>query len=161
MSQLAHGVKSGPITIVDAQTFLVPNFHYDGEGPAGYWWVTRGSRQAPTGLRLKDENGSPQPLRRYTGETVVISLPDDKTIYDFDWFGVWCEEFNVDFGHVRIPQHIRVPPSPKMLGIKPEVRRRLRPRPRQSVGQRPTRPRVFGRRIVNHGITRAPRPQRF
>ena len=49
LSRLAHDVKSGPITIVDAQTFLIPNFHYDGEGPAGYWWVTRGPRQGPTG----------------------------------------------------------------------------------------------------------------
>jgi hypothetical protein len=120
LSRLAHGVSSSPITIVDAQTFLIPNFQYDGQGPAGYWWATRGQRQGPKGLRLKDENGSPAPLRKYTGETVVISLPDDKTVYDFDWLGVWCEEFNVDFGHVRIPQHIRVPPSPKMLGIKPE-----------------------------------------
>ena len=103
--------------------------------------MTRGPRQGPKGLRLKDENGSPNPLRRYTGETVVISLPDDKTIYDFDWLGVWCEEFNVDFGHVRIPQHVRVPPSPKMLGIKPEVRR-------------PSSLRIVGRRP---GITRAPR----
>lgn len=50
LSRLAHGVKSSPITIVDAQTFLIPNFHYDGEGPAGYWWVTRGARQGPKGL---------------------------------------------------------------------------------------------------------------
>lgn len=110
------------------------------------------------GLRLKDENGSPAPLRRYHGETVVISLPDDKTIYDFDFFGVWCEEFNVDFGHVRIPQHARVPPSPKMLGIKPEVSQAQRaivalppPRPRR------VQPRGgFGRRN-GAGITRAPR----
>ena len=72
-------------------------------------------------LRLKDENGSEKPLRRYSGETVVISLPEGKTIWDYDFIGVWCEEYQVDFGNTRIPQNIRVPPSPKMLGIKPEV----------------------------------------
>lgn len=121
LSQLAHGVKSGPITIVDAQTFLVPDFHYDGLGPAGYFWLTRGAHGlAANGLRLKDENGSAAPLRKYAGETVVISLPDEFTIYDFDYFGVWCQEFQVNFGQTRIPQQVRVPPSPKMLGIKPE-----------------------------------------
>lgn len=110
------------------------------------------------GLRLKDENGSPAPLRRYSGETVVISLPDDKTIYDFDWLGVWCEEFNVDFGHIRVPQHIRVPPSPKMLGIKPEVspkKKKALPRPPR---RRRVKPRRKGhRRTTSAGITRRPR----
>lgn len=121
LSQLAHGLKSGPITIVDAQTFLVPDFHYDGLGPAAYFWLTRGGQGlSANGLRLKDENGSSNPLRKYTGETVVISLPDELTIYDFDFFGVWCKEFQVNFGQTRIPQSAKVPPSPKMLGIKPE-----------------------------------------
>lgn len=112
---------------------------------------------------MKDENGSPAPLRRYSGETVVISLPDDKTIYDYDWLGVWCQEFNVDFGHIRIPQHIRVPPSPKMLGIKPEVSPnqkaviQLPPPPKRGR----VRPRNRGsRRTAGIGITRQPRGQR-
>lgn len=121
LTGLAHGVRSGPITIADAQTLLVTDFWYDGLGPAGYWWVSRGPRQSPQGLRLKDEKGTPNPLRAYRGEAVLITLPDAKTIYDFDWFGVWCEEFQVDFGHVQLPQHLRVPPSPRMLGLKPEV----------------------------------------
>lgn len=120
-SQLAHGLRSGPITIVDAQTFLVPELHYDGLGPAAYFWLTRGGQGlSASGLRLKDENGSSSPLRKYAGETVVISLPDDLTVYDFDYFGVWCKEFQVNFGQTRIPQAAKVPPSPKMLGIKPE-----------------------------------------
>lgn len=126
LTGLAHGVRSGPITIVDAQTILVPNFWYDGAGPAAYWWVSRGVKQVPQGLRLKDEKGSPNPLRAYRGETVIITLPDTKTIYDFDWFGVYCEEFQVDFGNVLLPQHLRVPPSTKMLNIKQEVRETYR-----------------------------------
>lgn len=121
LSQLAHGLKSGPITVVDAQTFLVPDFHYDGLGPAAFFWLTRGaSGLTANGLRLKDENGSATPLRKYAGETVVITLPEELTIYDFDFFGVWCKEFQVNFGQTRIPQAAKVPPSPKMLGIKPE-----------------------------------------
>ena len=140
LSRLAHNVSSGPITIVDAQTFKIPDFHYDGKAPAGHFWVTRGPKQAATGnhhfllvpifvnflleclinfrvlgLRLKDEKGSEAVLGPYSGQTVVISLPDDKTIYDFDWLGGWCEKFKADFGHTAIPQHIRVPPSPRML----------------------------------------------
>lgn len=61
------------------------------------------------------------PLPKYTGRTVVITLPDDLTVYDFDWFGVWCEEARVDFGSVRLPQNIVVPPSPRTLGVELEV----------------------------------------
>lgn len=118
LSQLAHGVRSGPITIVDAQTFLVPDFHYDGLRPEAFFWLSRGSLGlSASGLRLKEENGSAGPLHKYNGETVVISLPDDLTIYDFDFFGVWRKKFQVNFGQTRISQAAKVPPSPKMLGI--------------------------------------------
>ncbi|XP_067138701.1 protein Skeletor, isoforms B/C-like [Centruroides vittatus] len=120
MSSLQHGVSSGKVMVLDSQTFLVPDFTYDGQGPAAYWWVSKGAGQNERGLRLKDENGSPAPLAQYTGKTVVISLPDIKTIYDYDWLGVWCQEFNVDFGSVKIPHHIAVPPSLSSLGVKTE-----------------------------------------
>lgn len=122
---LAHDVRSGPITVVDAQTFLIPDFTYDGEGPAAYFWASAGSSQNLKGTRLKDENGSDKPLRRYNRETIVISLPENKTIWDYDWFGVYCEEARADLGSTRIPQKVKVPPSPKMLGVKPEVRTTL------------------------------------
>ena len=102
-------------------------------GPAGYWWASKGDKQSPQGLKIPDENGSSKPLRRYGGETIVITLPDNKTIYDCKWYfwhtykecapvefvlmkkivfrpddylGVWCEEYFVDFGHTRIPHNI-------------------------------------------------------
>ncbi|KFM72403.1 Protein Skeletor, isoforms D/E, partial [Stegodyphus mimosarum] len=108
--------------VVDTQTLLVPEFTYDGLGPAAYWWVSRGARQHPRGLRLPDEHGSYAPLPKYTGKTVVITLPEDYTIYDFDWFGVWCDEARVDFGSVALPQNIVVPPSPRSLGIELEYK---------------------------------------
>ncbi|GBL86000.1 Protein Skeletor, isoforms D/E [Araneus ventricosus] len=119
---LEHGVSSGPVLVVDTQTLLVPDFTYDGLGPAAYWWVSRGARQHPRGLRLADENGSFAPLPKYTGKTVVITLPPEYTIYDFDWFGVWCEEARVDFGSVRLAQDLVVPPSPRTLGIELEYK---------------------------------------
>lgn len=119
---MAHGVKSGAVTIVDAQTLLVPDFYYDGEGPAAHFWMTKGVVQSKKGIKLLNENGSTDALRRFSGETVLVSLPEDKTIWDFDWFGVWCESAQVDFGSTRIPQNVKVPPSSKMLGVMPEVK---------------------------------------
>ena len=86
------------------------------------FWVGRGNKPSPQGIRVPDENGKEVPLRRYDRKTIVLTLPGDTTIFDIGHFGVWCEAFAVDFGHVRIPRGLNVPPSLKMLGVSPQVR---------------------------------------
>lgn len=85
------------------------------------FWAGRGPKPTPNGFRIPDENGRILPLVRYDKKTIVLTLPDTLTIFDIDYFGVWCEAFTVDFGHVRLPQALNVPPSLKMLGISPQV----------------------------------------
>lgn len=136
-----HGVASDNIVIVDAQTLLVPNFTYDGEAPGkrlfffitcfflflykfildAKFWVGHGQKPTPLGIRIPDENGRETPLIRYDKKTIVLTLPSDLTFFDIDYFGVWCEAFSVDFGHVRLPKTLNVPPSLRMLGISPQV----------------------------------------
>ncbi|XP_061723466.1 protein Skeletor, isoforms D/E isoform X1 [Cydia pomonella] len=117
-----HGVSSDPVVVVDAQTLLVPNFSYDGEAPDAKFWVGRGSKPSPAGVRIPDENGKEAPLRRYDRKTIVLTLPGELTVFDIGHFGVWCEAFTVDFGHVQLPreQLANVPPSLKMLGVSPQ-----------------------------------------
>nr|QUP51775.1 knickkopf 3 [Locusta migratoria] len=112
-----HAVSSDNIVIVDAQTLLVPNFSYDGEAPDAKFWVGRGSKPSSQGIRVPDENGREEPLRRYDRKTLVLTLPADLTVHEVGHFGVWCEAFAVDFGHVRLPANVNVPPSLKMLGV--------------------------------------------
>ncbi|KYB25165.1 hypothetical protein TcasGA2_TC010675 [Tribolium castaneum] len=119
-----HAISSDPIVIVDAQTLLVPNLSYDGEAPDAKFWVGRGPKPSPQGIRVPDENGKMEPLRRYDRKTVVLTLPGDLTVFDIGHFGIWCEAFTVDFGHVQIPQNVNVPPSLKMLGVSPQKRPR-------------------------------------
>ena len=33
--------------VVDAQTFLIPNFTYDGQAPDAHFWVGEGKRPGP------------------------------------------------------------------------------------------------------------------
>lgn len=86
------------------------------------FWVGRGNKPGSQGTRVADENGLERPLRRYERKTVVLTLPGDMTVQDIGHFGVWCEAFAVDFGHVRIPRSLNVPPSLKMLGVSAQVR---------------------------------------
>jgi hypothetical protein len=68
--------------VVDAQTFLVPAFSYDGQAPDAHFWVGKGTRVGPEGNFVSDENGSDEPLRKYSKKTLVIVLPGDLTVFD-------------------------------------------------------------------------------
>lgn len=85
------------------------------------FWVGAGDKPTPQGIRMADENGKEMPLRRYDHKTIVLTLPGDLTVFDIGHFGIWCEAFTVDFGHVSIPTVLNVPPSLKMLGVLPQV----------------------------------------
>ncbi|XP_038219633.1 protein Skeletor, isoforms B/C isoform X3 [Zerene cesonia] len=119
-----HGVSSDPIVVVDAQTLLIPNFSYDGEAPDAKFWVGRGDKPSPEGIRIPDENGKETPLRKYDKKTIVLTLPGELTVFDIGHFGVWCEAFTVDFGHVVLPRAAlaAAPPSLRMLGVSPQSR---------------------------------------
>ncbi|CAH2245277.1 jg15671 [Pararge aegeria aegeria] len=118
-----HGVASDAIVVVDAQTLLVPNFSYDGEAPDAKFWVGRGDKPSPQGIRIPDENGKEAPLRKYDRKTIVLTLPGELTVFDVGHFAVWCEAFTVNFGHVTLPRAAlaNVPPSLKMLGVSPQT----------------------------------------
>ncbi|XP_065351626.1 protein Skeletor, isoforms B/C-like isoform X2 [Cloeon dipterum] len=117
-----HHVSSDPVVIVDAQTFLVPNFSYDGEAPDAKFWVGSGETPTPQGIKVADENGSFDPLKKYDSKTLVITLPGTLTVHEIGHFGVWCEAFAVDFGHVKVPPYALVPPSLRMLNVSPQSR---------------------------------------
>ncbi|XP_034937243.1 protein Skeletor, isoforms B/C isoform X3 [Chelonus insularis] len=116
-----HRVKSDPIVVIDAQTLLVPSFSYDGEAPDVKFWVGTGSAPSPQGIRVPDENGKTAPLPSYNNKTIVLTLPGDLTIFQIDYFSVYCEAFAVSFAFIHIPKGLNVPPSLNMLGISPQV----------------------------------------
>ncbi|CAH4035380.1 unnamed protein product [Pieris brassicae] len=138
-----HGVSSDPIVVVDAQTLLIPNFSYDGEAPDAKFWVGRGDKPSPEGIRIPDENGKETPLRKYDKKTIVLTLPGELTVFDIGHFAIWCEAFTVNFAHVTLPRAVlsNVPPSLKMLGVSPQSRNKQlsasTPRETKARGTRP------------------------
>ena len=40
------------MVIVDAQTFLIPSFNYDGQAPDAHFWVGTGERPGPEGMPI-------------------------------------------------------------------------------------------------------------
>ncbi|XP_076177973.1 protein Skeletor, isoforms B/C isoform X2 [Ptiloglossa arizonensis] len=110
-SRLAHGLRSGNITILDSKTFYIPNLHYDGAGPDTYFWVGNDSEPNTFGTKVPNEKRSLAPLREYQGEDIEIVLPGNLTVYDINWLSVWCVAYKHNFGHVFIPKDLDVPPA--------------------------------------------------
>lgn len=101
-----------------SKTPLYEGFTYDGEGPAAYFYV--GNSKAPSaanGFRIRDERGSNGVLKRYRNKDITLTLPEGKTLRDIKWFSVWCDEFSVDFGNVKIPQNLDFPRPQKIAGL--------------------------------------------
>lgn len=117
LENTSHGVSSGSITVLDTQTFLIPDFSYDGTGKQVHWLLSRGLKPNTGGTRLRDENGSELPLKQYSKKTVVISVPDGHSVFDYDSLSVWSDHDVRDYGFVKLPRDVLVPPSPRALGI--------------------------------------------
>ncbi|XP_054714140.1 protein Skeletor, isoforms B/C-like [Uloborus diversus] len=124
LSSLAHGVRSGSVIIKDAKTIHISNLHYDGAGPDAFFLVGRGEAPHPAGTKVPDENGRMQKLHGYSGESIEIRLPDELTIFDFDWFALYCIAFQQNFGHVLIPKDLNVPADLQTLlaGFRKEMK---------------------------------------
>lgn len=51
------------------------------------------------------------PIRKYEGETVVLELPGDTTIFNIDWISIFDLETNQNYGSILIQDGLNVPPS--------------------------------------------------
>lgn len=56
-----------------------------------------------------------QKLRGYQGEDIELRLPDDLTVFDIDWFALYCIKFTQNFGHIMLKVDLNIPADLKML----------------------------------------------
>ncbi|MFT2091741.1 DM13 domain-containing protein [Paraglaciecola sp. 2405UD69-4] len=94
----AHNV-SGTATIIDDCTIEVTMFNFDGMAPnvrfyAGVNGNFSGSDAFGIGERIDGQS--------FTNETILLVLPEGRSVEDFDSLSVWCVAFNADFGSLRL-----------------------------------------------------------
>ena len=53
--QLAHGLASDQIIVLDDKTFLIPNFFYDGAAPDAFFWAGQGDEPSADGIKVPNE----------------------------------------------------------------------------------------------------------
>lgn len=110
-----HDTYASAVVVVNAKQIRVENLEYDGLGPRAHFWVGTGGTPNNNGdYKIADETGSLRVIRSYNGETITLTMPDGKTVFDIGHFGLWCIAFTQDFGHLDIPSQaqLNVPPAP-------------------------------------------------
>ncbi len=85
---------SGTVTVIDADTFRVDEFTYDGEGPSVFFYLASDFESLPVGIGAGPDLAGPI----YDGVSLVVDLPAGRTLDEFDVISVWCVEFDASFG---------------------------------------------------------------
>lgn len=86
---------------------------------AAYFYVGNTKKiQNQGAFRLRDERGSTGVIKRYRNKDITLSLPEGKTLRDIKWFSVWCDEFSVNFGDVKIPRDFDFPRPHKVGALR-------------------------------------------
>ena len=88
-----HGV-AGTAEIVDDCTIVVSAFTYDGTGLDVRFYGALDEDYAD-GFAVSDNLLKPG---GYAGETVVLTLPPERSLDDLDGLSVWCIDVEIDFG---------------------------------------------------------------
>ena len=89
---LAHDV-TGDAKILDNCTIEVSNFNYDATAPAVYFYADNSMTNSFTlGDELREDRVA------YVNDTIIVKLPNGKTLDDIEKFSVWCVDFSVSFG---------------------------------------------------------------
>jgi hypothetical protein len=95
LSTRSHNVQ-GTVTIVDADTFRVDNFFYDGGGIRVYFYLGATDTQSSFVAGLKT---GPNLLgTAYSGGSLTVDLPTGRTLDGFAGISVWCEAAGSSFG---------------------------------------------------------------
>lgn len=90
---------AGTLTVTDDCTLEIRGFDYDGQGPDVYFFAANGSDYASTesfiiGPRLNRS--------LWQNDSLRLTLPEGKTLDDFNNISVWCLDFQIDFGSVSL-----------------------------------------------------------
>ena len=112
---------AGDLYLISDRVLEIRNYVYDGAGPAAYFWIDGSATPSPNGMVVSDGapgNGCAMDiddtrLPLANGITQRVELPPGASVSDYAGgsLSVWCERFNVNFGHAVIPTNLPAAPN--------------------------------------------------
>ncbi|KAH6926015.1 hypothetical protein HPB50_012954 [Hyalomma asiaticum] len=104
------------IIIEDQSTLLLKNFYFDGSVPDTYFLVGKGDKPGPSsGVKIPDEKGRKHALGMYAGANLRLTLPENMTVDDIDWFAVSCTKCTRSLVQGTIPKRVNVPQNSRWI----------------------------------------------
>uniref|UniRef100_A0AC35GU54 DM13 domain-containing protein n=1 Tax=Panagrolaimus sp. PS1159 TaxID=55785 RepID=A0AC35GU54_9BILA len=105
-----YQVGTAPIVVLDSQTILLPSFSFKGTSPPDGWVYAGVGKTIDQNTGLKAMVlGRDTPERHcglhedYDGtKDLVARLHPSQTIYNIDFIAIFCYQYSVDFGHLRV-----------------------------------------------------------
>jgi hypothetical protein len=104
-----HHQVSGDVYAVDANTILIRQFVYDGDGKDTFFWAGTSNRPGANGFIVPDQNSKTNVLDKYYNEDFILKLPSSRKITDITWFAVFDINTQNNFGDVFIPSDFTPP----------------------------------------------------
>ena len=96
-STLAHNV-SGKATIIDDCTIHISEFYYDGGGPEVYIYAANNHNYGDTSAFAISQRIN---NNVYDNNSLTLTLPNGKSLDDFNGLSVWCVDFAANFGQLE------------------------------------------------------------
>ncbi|XP_059094426.1 protein Skeletor, isoforms B/C-like [Tigriopus californicus] len=97
---------AGTVYIQDREHLVIRDFNYDGQGPSVVLYAGE-EENLKTGRFLEypyagyKSRLGPKRLTRVQKRDITIRLPKDMDAFKLRWLSVWCDTFEVSFGHVE------------------------------------------------------------
>ncbi|EEC09766.1 conserved hypothetical protein, partial [Ixodes scapularis] len=110
----AHRTHVGEVILKDMKTLFLKDFSYDGSAPDAFFLCGKGSPN-PQGTKVPDENGRVVVIHGYSHADLTLTLPGELTMFDIDWFAVYCITYTEIFISVTIPKNPNIPPPMELL----------------------------------------------
>ncbi|KAG0431264.1 hypothetical protein HPB47_021951, partial [Ixodes persulcatus] len=110
----AHRTHVGEVILKDMKTLFLKDFSYDGSAPDAFFLCGKG-RPNPQGTKVPDENGRVAVIHGYSHADLTLTLPGELTMFDIDWFAVYCITYTEIFISVTIPKNPNIPPQMELL----------------------------------------------
>lgn len=98
LSSLMGGLQ-GDVVIVDDHTIVVKGFELKKLGGPPLNWYGSLKDDIPHGFRISEEEVADV---QKTPKDLTVKLDSGKSLSDFEYVGLWCEPFNINFGQTKL-----------------------------------------------------------
>lgn len=101
LSNLMGGVQ-GDVVVKDDHTIVVKGFELQKLGGPPLYWYGSLKDDIPHGFRISEEDVANV---QKTPEDLTVKLDAGKSLSDFNYVGLWCEPYKINFGQTKLSKN--------------------------------------------------------